>query len=84
MGKRLIPKTHCIKVVMWRNPDVDLNWWDDPESGMSSMETGAGSLKSAMKIVGDGLKQGYTNFVLSYPVSMTGPTYGVPYSVVQS
>lgn len=70
---KLIPKEKCINVMMWRNPDQkDLSEWEDFESGMSAMETGAGSLTAAMKLLRQGLKRGYTHFVLSYPVAMSG------------
>lgn len=79
-----IPPTHCINIMMWRDPDhTDLAKWKEWERGMPSMETGAASMESATKIVNEGLDMGYTHFVLSYPVSMSGPsTRGNPHGMV--
>ena len=82
--KRVIPKTHCIRVMMWNNPEQkSLLEWEDFKTDMSAMETGAGSLTAAMKIVKDGLKRGhYTHFILSYPVAMQGgPTRNNPHAM---
>ena len=81
---RLIPKEKCIRVTMWRNPDQkNLHEWENFKTGMSSMETGAGSLTAAMKIVRQGLKLGHTHFVLSYPISRYGPpTRNNPHSII--
>jgi hypothetical protein len=82
MGKRLIPKDHCIRVCMWTNYHQDnLRWWEDYEPGMSSKSTGATSLTKAMKIVKDGLKTGFTHFVLSYPISNIGGTVANPHDI---
>jgi hypothetical protein len=80
-SKRLIPKTHCIEIFMWRDPDhKNLLKWSEFKPGMSSFSTGAGSLTSAMKIVRINLESGYTHFVLSYPVAMQGgPTEDNPH-----
>ena len=80
MAKRLIPKTHCIEVHMWRTDEpLDLYNFQDYKLGNSAMTTGAGSLTAAMKIVKQGLKQDYTHFMLSYPVAMRGgPTINTP------
>lgn len=68
---------------MWIHPVDDLSQWQGFKTGMPAMETGAGSLTAAMKIVRSGLKRGYTHFVLSYPVSMGGPaTQNNPHSML--
>lgn len=82
MAKPLIPKTHCIRVFMWKDerpPEEVLRQWKNHTLGESAMETGAGSLTRAMSIVRKGLRAGhYTHFVLSYPVAMQGLTKGQP------
>lgn len=78
---KLIPKEKCINVFLWVNDNqMSLTDWEGCKPGMSALETGAGSLSSAMKIVRDGLKRGYTHFVLSYPVAMQGVTNRNPHS----
>lgn len=69
-------------IFMWHDPDhIDASKWSEYKPGMSALETGAGSLSTAMKIVRDGLRGNYTHFVLSYPVAMHGPpTSGNPHS----
>jgi hypothetical protein len=81
-AKRLIPKTHCIKIFMWKDPDhKNLNKWSEYKAGMSAFSTGAASLTNAMEIVRSGLaREEYTHFVLSYPIAMQGITEGNPHS----
>lgn len=81
--KRLIPEAHCINVLLWRDPShVDLGKWKEYDHGMSAMETGANTVKAAMKIVEAGLKSDYTHFVLSYPIAKHSVvTRGNPHSL---
>lgn len=78
--KRYIPEEACIQICMWRNenPNFNINNWEERKKDDSSMETGAGSIHGAMKIVKQGLDNGYTHFTLKYPIAMHGNTINEP------
>lgn len=73
-AKRYIKEGHSIKIFMWKNtnPLFEVHTWEDFKNGDSAMETGAGSLHAAMKIVKMHLGDGYTHFTLKYPCAMHG------------
>lgn len=81
MPKRLIPRTHCIELFSWRDPDhKDVHVWQEYKQGMSCSSTGAGSLADMVEKLRNNLKAGYTHFIASYPVAMQGPsTTGNPH-----
>lgn len=57
---------------MWRNENFDVRSWEEYKLNESAMETAATSVNAALKIVKQGLEQGYTHFTLKYPIANHG------------